>query len=137
MVLKHTFPKFFGSLTKRDRTWDARVEDIRRLLAESPDRLELFETIEEFLSLIYSEASFYHTDPSGTQLESLYDVLSMFETFIRRGDPADGLAHLLEDIDWTATYRWSVAGSALVDGELDLDVDDDNVLLAGPAHIFN
>ncbi|KAG5642840.1 hypothetical protein DXG03_002046 [Asterophora parasitica] len=130
MVLKHTFPKFFGSLTKRDSTWDARVEAIRRLLAESPDRLELFETVEEFLSLIYGEASFYHTDPSDTQLESLYDVISTLEEFIRRGDPADGLASLLEDIDRTTTYHWS-ADSDLVDGELDLDVDDDNVLHAG------
>ncbi|KAG5642841.1 hypothetical protein DXG03_002047 [Asterophora parasitica] len=129
-VLKHTFPKFFGSLTKRDRTWDARVEAVRRLLAESPDRLKHFQRIERILSLIYREASSYHMDSSDTILERLYNFISSFETYIRRGESTDEVASLLEDIDGTATYRWST-DSDLVDDELDRDVDDDNVLQAG------
>ncbi|KAG5640202.1 hypothetical protein DXG03_000594 [Asterophora parasitica] len=69
-------------------------------------------------------------NPSDTTLERLYDFISSFETYIRRGESAGELASILEDIDWTATYRWS-ADSDLVDDELDLDVDDDNVLQAG------
>ncbi|KAG5640968.1 hypothetical protein DXG03_006480 [Asterophora parasitica] len=130
MVLKHTFPKFFSSLTKRDGTWDVRVEAIQRLLAESPDRLKHFKRIERILFLIYREASSYHTDSSDTTLERLYDFISRFEAYIRRGESADELASLLEDIDRTATYRWST-DSDLVDAELDRDVDDNNVLQAG------
>ncbi|KAJ7220122.1 hypothetical protein GGX14DRAFT_559930 [Mycena pura] len=130
-ILRHTFPKFLNSLTKRDYAWNTRVEAIRGQLADSPDRLKLFGLIEKGLLVIYESAARYRANTDDTSLKRLYEGLSVFETFIRRGMSSDKLSILLEDLDrTTAYYPWS-ANSDLVDDDLELDVNDNNALQTG------
>ncbi|KAJ7223121.1 hypothetical protein GGX14DRAFT_657353 [Mycena pura] len=126
-ILRHTFPKFLNSLTKRDAVWDTRVAAIRDQLAESPDELKFFALIERTLSAIYKAAILHKAHTDDTTLKALYESISMLEGFIRRGTSSDKLSVLLQKLDRTAVYPWS-DNSDFVDNDLELDVDVNNAL---------
>ncbi|KAJ7223185.1 hypothetical protein GGX14DRAFT_657598 [Mycena pura] len=121
-ILRHTFPKFLNSLTKRDAVWDTRVAAIRDQLAESPDELKSFARIEKGLSVIYNGATLYKAHTDDTTLKGVYESISMLEGFIRRRTSSDKLSVLLQKLDRTAVHPWS-AKSDFVDNDLELDVD--------------
>ncbi|KAJ7230715.1 hypothetical protein GGX14DRAFT_411884, partial [Mycena pura] len=136
LILKHTFPKFFSSLTKRDSTWDARVASIRVYLAERPRELELFQIILDQIGVLYKSASLVNLKSNDAlqmnrRLTDLYGDLSFFEGFIRRSDGRDELARLLVEIDRTSSRGLPAEFDSIIEDDLDLDLTENNTLQDG------
>ncbi|KAJ7230633.1 hypothetical protein GGX14DRAFT_584059 [Mycena pura] len=135
LILKHTFPKFFSSLTKRDSTWDARVASIRVYLAERSRDLKLFQIILQQIGVIYRSASLLQSRSNDAlqmnrRLTALYGDLSTLETFIRRSNERDELARLLAEIDRTSRGLPAEPDS-IIEDDLDLDLTENNTLKDG------
>ncbi|KAJ7848697.1 hypothetical protein B0H13DRAFT_2674949 [Mycena leptocephala] len=105
-ILRHTFPKFFSSLTKWDKTWKACVENIRTHIARSETSLETFDTIEDLMNVIHVIATDYSRTKSGHSLSLLYKTIAHAE---RPYTPSD---YIFGD-------------------DMDLDLDENNTLKDG------
>ncbi|KAF9059522.1 hypothetical protein BDP27DRAFT_1431233 [Rhodocollybia butyracea] len=99
MALKHSFPSFFRSLTKRDHTWDTRIAQIREQLVDENEMAETFERIVRSLDIIYKFAERYHDTKDEQTLSDLYEFLSLFDELIRRSLAKQIIATMLKKLD--------------------------------------
>ncbi|KAF9052171.1 hypothetical protein BDP27DRAFT_1433895 [Rhodocollybia butyracea] len=127
IVLKHSFPKFLHSLTKRGTPWTKRVARIKEDLGDGDDKAEMFQTIVNNLDAIDGIAHLYDDTQKEWILPMLYKCLSELDTVIRRSSATPLITEMLKMID----PGDEDALTRLAELEDDTDINADGTLRRG------